>query len=118
MVWKPERPATARPLRLLDLVVARRRDDALLVDRRRCELEAVPPDDVLHVVRVGPQCVEHVVGADGKVGVVADAVRPDPGAWLDARGHARPPCPAAAGRRVRPRYSRTDVGDVAERSSQ
>src|SRR5512138_3597737 len=52
------------------LEVARGRDDVLLVDQGRRELEAVEPRDRLLVVRVGPQRVEHVVRPDGKRRVV------------------------------------------------
>ena len=38
----------------------------------RYELEAVPPDDCLHVVRVCPYGVEVVVGVYGEVCVVTD----------------------------------------------
>src|SRR5438876_5737539 len=47
-------------------------DDILLVDLRRGEVEAVPPLDRLHVVRVGPERMEGVVRADGEIGVVTD----------------------------------------------
>src|SRR6476620_2132130 len=46
--------------------------DVLLVDLRRCEFEAVEPDDRLLVVRVGPQRVECVVAAHGDIGVVTE----------------------------------------------
>ena len=42
-------------------------DDILLVDLRRGEVEAVPPLDRLHVVRVGPERMEGVVRADGEI---------------------------------------------------
>jgi hypothetical protein len=46
-------------------------DDVLLVNRRRHELETVPPHDVLNVVRVRPEGVEKVIGASGYVGIIA-----------------------------------------------
>jgi hypothetical protein len=46
--------------------------DVLPVARRRDKLEATHPDEVLDVVRVGPERVEDVVRADRDVGVVAD----------------------------------------------
>src|SRR5437867_2331263 len=46
--------------------------DVLLVDGRGHELEPEPPRDRLPLVRVGPDCVEHVIGSDRKVRVVAD----------------------------------------------
>src|SRR5438552_1015864 len=47
-------------------------DDVLLVDRRRHELETIPPHHGLDVVRVRPKGVEKVVGASGDVGIIAE----------------------------------------------
>src|SRR5207247_9005960 len=54
------------------LVVTDSRDHILLVDEGRRELKSVPPDDCLSVVRVGPDCMECVIGANRKIGIVAD----------------------------------------------
>src|SRR5262249_43381198 len=48
------------------------RDDVLLVDQRRYELETVPPHHALNVVRIGPEGMEDVVGAGGDVGVITE----------------------------------------------
>ena len=41
------------------------------MNRRRHELETVPPNNVLNVVRVRPEGVEKVIGASGNVGIIA-----------------------------------------------
>src|SRR5262249_33818162 len=70
------------------------RDDVLLVDHRRYELETVPPHDALNVVRIGPEGMEDVVGAGGDVGVIteeaaAETVAGVNGLSVDAVRHGR-----------------------------
>src|SRR5262249_41278631 len=47
-------------------------DDVLLVNQCRYELEPVKPHHSLLVVAVGPKGVEHIVGASGDVGIIAE----------------------------------------------
>ena len=42
------------------------------MNKRRHELEPVKPHHSLHVVAVGPKGVEHIVGASGDVGIIAE----------------------------------------------
>ena len=48
------------------------RDDVLLMNQCRHELEPVKPLHTLLVAAVGPKGVENIIGADGNVGVIAE----------------------------------------------
>ena len=62
---------------------SRCRNYIFLVDGSRYELEAVEPDHVLLVVRVGPEGVEDVIGTNGKIGIVADEAATEPVTGID-----------------------------------
>ena len=68
--------------------------DVFLVEDRQYELETVEPDDGLLVVRVGPEGVEHVVGANRGGGVVglSSIQGVHRGLPVGCRGQAVSPC--------------------------
>src|SRR5512140_848026 len=60
------------PVRWQWLIAAGSGYNVLLIDDRRHELVAIEPDHGLLVVRIGPERMEYVIGANSQIRVIPD----------------------------------------------